>query len=434
MTLSFSSLAADTVRLTGAIANLVVNGKSGGSDYSLNLDKPSDGVGTSETDPLKVYVPISSTAFTDTDGNSNNKYFSLYQSGITSIFDATNPAHVIHFPLTTSANSGTLYLYAATRVAAGSTTNTDYKVFKRYSNALSGTQDITYFDISPLEICSLYVSGPDCTSILPTNSANASKVTFEIYFFLSSTSNLTNSTIVPASYAGGIFVNVLVSNKVYPNSSLNVFLTNPKKGDGRIIVDYDANSTMDSFKKILVFQHSTSTPAQTNQAIGAYSGSIINRDFSTSPSGTLTINQLTNGTPVTISLAFKDNYGFATALSDDVTETPTQIEELLKKQACFLLTAGFGEEHYVISYFRHYRDGVLAHSWLGQRFIKFYYGSAPHYALIIYKHEAIRSAIRGFAYTLYFFFKYYWAVLLFFAGLISIILRKNKIPFSKNRL
>ena len=60
-------------------------------------------------------------------------------------------------------------------------------------------------------------------------------------------------------------------------------------------------------------------------------------------------------------------------------------------------------------------------------FIRNYYEYAPKYALMIYKHDSIRTAIRGAAYVLYFVFNYFAVILIsLIGGISSIYLYKNR--------
>lgn len=406
---------ANTVRITDP-GNLVVTGTTV-SSFTLNSESPgtdSTTAGTAEGSPAKVYVPLTN-AFANHD-----RYFKEYRGGVTTLFDTTNTGHVINFPLKTTV-TGTMYLYAAAKISTG----TGYKIVQRFSSSLSGTQDVV-FGLSPKFICDQYTS--DCTIILPTVGTNTSKLTFKIYFFPSATSNLAlGDTMDPAATTGGVFFETAFSNRIYESTQVKVSITDVRKGDARIILDYTSDNSILDFKKILIFNH-TAAPGTVNAPVGdaLYTGNFINRDFSTNPSGEVTINELVNGTPATLSVAFEDKYGFVTTLSDDVTETPIEIQELLKKQACYILTAGFGEEHYITNFFREYRDQVLVHTWLGKKFIELYYKTAPHYALIIYKNEVLRSSIRAAAYGIYFLFNYYWAVLLLFS-LAYLVIKQKKL-------
>jgi hypothetical protein len=231
-----------------------------------------------------------------------------------------------------------------------------------------------------------------------------------------------------------------MSNRVFTAADLIVSVSSLRKGDRRLLGSFSANATMDSslFKKVIVYQYTDSaTTIATNEPIAlgtTTAGSIIDADISSNQSGEFIFSGLTNSQAYMISLAFEDKFLFATTLSTSKGGTPTEIQELLKKQACFLLTAGFGEEHYVINFFRQYRDQILAQTWIGNKFIKIYYRLAPHYAEIIYQNEWMRFGIRAVAYLLYFLFNYYWAIILGGIFLSVIGLRKIKIRFSLSNL
>jgi hypothetical protein len=228
-----------------------------------------------------------------------------------------------------------------------------------------------------------------------------------------------------------------MSNKIYTKDTFVVSMSDLRKGDARLIGDFSANATMDSglFDKVIAYKYvDTSTSISSNVPIGAATaGSIVDQTLSTSQSGEFTLSGLTNSTLYKISIAFQDKFLFATALSTSKSETPTEIQELLKKQACYLLTAGFGEEHYVIKYFRNFRDTVLVNSRAGKLFIHFYYSTAPKLAPIIYKSPVLRAAFRGIGYTLYFMFNY--AIFLIILPLaVLIMLNLGKIKVAKKAL
>jgi hypothetical protein len=416
------AFAADTVRLQDA-TTFVTTGVTSTS-FSLYTDSPS-GDATADTAPARVYLPLTNTGMAIAD---HDKYFAL-GAGALRLFDVSNTSgDLVYVPLTIS-TPNTMYLYVAAKLSTG----TGYKIIQQYStNSVTGNIDISDFGLLPKKICDQYAS--DCASVLPAATAS-SKVTFMLYYFLSPTSGLPlGDTVDPTATTGGIFVEMPMSNRVYQATELKTYITATKKGDGRAVLTYTGDASILDFKKVIVFKH-TSAPATDNLPIGDYTGSIVSTDFPAVQSSDITVSGLQNQTPYIFSVAFQDKFGFATTLSADVSVTPIQIEELLKKQACYILTAGFGEEHYITNYFRSYRDHVLAHSWLGRKFIHLYYGTAPHYALIIYKSEKLRFMVRMFAYGLYFIFNYGWIVLIFFGSCFFLnFLRKNKILLQNNRL
>ena len=439
---SISVFATDKVRIHD-ISNLSVSGYTNTS-FALNSTAPS-GDGTSDSSPAKVYIPITSGLATAS-GNAAVDYSVLKSKyGVTSLYDITNSAHTVTFPLSVSVGAATpKYIYMA--VKAGSSTN--YYVSARSSITYADlANEHIDFSFSPYDICKSVIYNSTSSVCTTTSGAlhpsSLSAVLFKplIYFFLTDETISTDgsATVVPsnANYTGGIYVEAQMSNKIYTKDVFIVSMSDLRKGDARLIGDFSANATMDStlFDKVIAYKYvDTSTSISSNVPIGAATaGSIVDQTLSTSQSGEFTLSGLTNSTLYKISIAFQDKFLFATALSTSKSETPTEIQELLKKQACYLLTAGFGEEHYVIKYFRNFRDTVLVNSRAGKLFIHFYYSTAPKFAPIIYKSPLLRAAFRGIGYTLYFMFNYA-IFLIILPAVVLIVLNLGKIKVAKKAL
>ena len=435
LVMSANLFATDTVRINDP-NNLVITGFTNTS-FTMG-SKSASGDATAESAPATVYIPIKSTGL-------NNLQYSILAktSNVTSLFDITSTVHQITFPLLITVGSTAKYLYWALR---GGGDGTSYYISGRTASTYSDySSSLLNFSLSPFDICKSVIANSSSlvcnsgTGGLDPASTAATLYKPMIYFFLTDqVLPVDGRTVIDpanANYSGGVYFEAQMTNRIYDSSTLVVTMGSFRKGDGRLVGSFSASTTMDTtlFKKVIAYQYTDTTTAITsNLPIGAASaGSILSNDISSLQSGDFTLSGLINSQNYKISLAFEDNFLFATTLSTSQIGTPTQIEELLKKQACFLLTAGFGEEHYVISYFRHYRDHVLSNSFLGKKFIHFYYQTAPKYALIIYKHEVIRSTIRLFAYLLYFFFNFYWLILGITFLLTFFIFKKNKMSFSK---
>src|SRR5690606_14454154 len=123
---------------------------------------------------------------------------------------------------------------------------------------------------------------------------------------------------------------------------------------------------------------------------------------STSTSGEVTIKPLVNGVTYEIVLLLEDKFQLATQVSAPLTETPQAIEALLEKQACYILSAGFQEEHFITNYFRKLRDKVLLKTTLGTSFVDWYYRTAPHYTPFIYSSPGIAFVVRCMAFMAWF--------------------------------
>lgn len=432
ITLSQTLFGADTVLINDA-KNMVVTGVTSGTLTLGSTATTSDA--TTEATAAKVYVPIQS-------GDSTQINYSLYSlNGITSLFSTSLTSHYINFPLVLNVSTDGSYLYAAVKLAS---IGTSYFVAAVYSTTpvATGTGQGYTFSVSPASLCTAltYNNSSACTNLLPTSTTGAT-IKPMVYFFTSTQALSVNGskTIDPTTFPGGVYVETQMSNLIYKNSDLRISISNSRLGDGRIFLTYAGSATMDTsaLKSVKVFNHTaTATSEMTIGDATAAGGSILANDFGTTQSGELVVNNLSNGVDYFLSVFFVDNFNFATTLSASITGRPLKIEELLKKQACFILSAGFGEEHYVTNYFRSYRDHVLAHTFIGRKFIKTYYALAPHYALELYRSESLRLMVRSLAYVLYFLFNFSGLLLIFISifSLFFINFRKNKSFLNDNHL
>ena len=98
-------------------------------------------------------------------------------------------------------------------------------------------------------------------------------------------------------------------------------------------------------------------------------------------------------------------------LSASLVGSPQNIETFLEEQSCYLLSAGFQNDHYVLDYFRKFRDEVLMHHPVGQWLVKAYYHTSPKYAHYIYKSHLLSAVVRFLGHIIYFIFKYWFIIL-----------------------
>lgn len=394
-----TQLFADSVRINPDV-DLAVYGVTD-TTFLLNSEEPS-GDATDETKPALVYVPVQSGVTNQAD------YFLLKGSNSAPnyLFDATDVTHVIHFPLYLNVSTTDKYLYAA--VKDGS----DYKLVRAYGTVLNNITNGSYrFPVSPQEICLRVTTPKSCANLNPSYDGSEELDSLLMYFFLSTQSSLTiGDTVDMTTHTGGIYFKVGMSNRIYPTLVTTVNKVRP--GDRRAILEYTASTTILKPDHLRVFD--TGASASVMAPIGQLTGTLLAKEYSYIQNSEVTVTDLANSQSYNLGVMFVDKYNFTTQVSATQAVQPQEIQELLKKNACYFLTAGFGEDHFVIEYFRSFRDTVLAKNYLGRVFINVYYETAPKYALMIYHNEAIRAVIRGLAYTLYFIFNFYY---LFIAGL-----------------
>lgn len=402
----------DTVRFND-LDNLTIMAHTS-SNFALTSEAPDDESTTIEK-PLVVYAPV-----TNSNGSAHDKFHSEYNSSkVTTMINSSESSHYISFPLITSFSTRP-YLYAASAIENSSTSSTDFKLVAKSVDPDNGTA--INFNLSLNALCTYFATECSNLGILNTSSLSTSKATFKIYFFMSSNPNLILGDIVNVaddSIKDGVYSKTIFSNKIN-NATTNIVKINSSKiGDGRVILEYETSSPITDFDQIVIYKHSTANPSVENVAVGEYTGTLLDRNFEDrKQTDKVIVNDLNNNEAVTLSIGLMDKFGFITPLSKAVTLIPINIDQLIKKTSCFLLTAGFGEEHYIINYFRNFRDQKLQNFKLGRVFIKYYYRLAPKYALLIYQNPAIRLIIRGLAYTFYFFFHYFLLNLLLIIVLI----------------
>ena len=128
------------------------------------------------------------------------------------------------------------------------------------------------------------------------------------------------------------------------------------------------------------------------------------------------------------SFALVDKYYFRTEKSNTLSVTPEMIETFLKESSCFLASAGFGRDHYVLAYFRMIRDEILLKNSLGAAFVDSYYRHSPSLAYKILKSSSLSWAVRMISYGIYFLLNYSLPlVILFFILLVFRLKSLNRI-------
>lgn len=370
--LCFSTLAS-TVRLSATPA-ININ----------NIYDPLNSVagdGTSSSAPLKIYVPISAGAASDQVNNHalGASLFTEAAANLKITMDIVSDSAAVgklKFYVKDSSTSYDLVATSTTSCGAGSTCS----------------DQITTFSIS--SICN-----GNCTSFATTVEKISGYIALADDAFVDPV-DPTGS----AMGSGGIYVEIYVSGVVYDGSgSLDIAptLTNVAVGDQRLTYTFTIPSNQTYFRDLTAFDITSSTGDKFNE-------NVVNATLTTddeltfSLSGYFDLRKLENDRIYKVKLAVRDKFGFYTKLSNELEGTPLSIAEFLEKNQCYLISAGFMEQHYVLDYFRHIRDDYLMSFSLGEAFIEMYYATAPKYVPYIISHPAVQGLIRIAAYCLYF--------------------------------
>jgi hypothetical protein len=102
---------------------------------------------------------------------------------------------------------------------------------------------------------------------------------------------------------------------------------------------------------------------------------------------------LTNNQEYYFATAALNKFFFATKVSTALAKTPLDIETFLKQQGCYLISAGFQKKHWILEYYRSFRDQWLMSTSLGRSFVRWYYKTAYSYAFIIADSYTLRTLV-----------------------------------------
>lgn len=347
------------------------------------------GDGTSTSAPLKIYMPIS--------------------AGV----DQTNN-HILGTDLYTNISSDTLNITLDFINTDGSNTyyptlfaddqsSTNYKFVSRSATGCSSSSTCNDL-VSSFSIVSICASSEiDCDS--PTEVKNRT------LYILFSQVGIDTDISDPTSGTDGIFVELNISGVVYDGSNtltIQPVLTGVTVGDSRLKYTYTLSSVQTNFRDIVAY----------NNTIGLTSSPIFvdldpskelltgEDEIGVAVDGYFDLKDLENEKTYHTTIAIRDRFGFFTIFADSLAERPLTIAEFLEKNQCYLISAGFMEQHYVLDYFRHIRDDYLLGFELGERFVNFYYATAPQYVPYIIDHEYVQVVIKSIAFFLYFVLNY----------------------------
>ncbi len=324
-------------------------------------------------------------------------------SGTPSDIYADNPR--VRFSFTTDSTAKN-YFYMAARDNSGT-----YKVmglldvYGVATTALDISTDTSYYVEFTLK--SLCERGT-CNATLATYTSGSNNLNISqlVYFFTADETLVVGDTASPATFTDGSFAKILLTDVI---STTPVSFQSLRRGDTLAIANFSGISQGnigEGVYKILAFMYEGGTIPTTEQV----------------PADALDIGgnfRFYDGIKEgDISLALVNKFKFVSKLTAPKAVTPEKIEAFINKQSCYLFSAGFQTDHYVLTYFRYIRDTYLLKNGLGKLFVKWYYQTAPHWTKTIYTSESISFMVRTLGYFLYYVLNYFFLIL---AGLIVLI-------------
>lgn len=265
---------------------------------------------------------------------------------------------------------------------------------------------IVYFDISGI----FREKGIDPTgTTVKTNFEEKVKAVM----FTSLTNYLVGETMKPADLPEktGLFFEVKVTDRI-PGPGVAIAQVNPL--DGQAELEIAANSPTNlggGLYKLAIHIDTTGDMFSAGDFRGITADNPLSTGFSPRIedgvlSGTLTLDNLTNNVDYEITASYISRFQVVGPYLDSLQVRPDEILTFLREKSCFIVSAGFGEDHFVIDYFREFRDEILSEFSLGQKFINWYYKNSPALAVKIYHQPVLKLVVKSLSFALYFIMKY----------------------------
>jgi hypothetical protein len=377
-------------------------------------------VASGTTPTMSVYIPFYDEFldidYTGSNGGSNIEYsiFAIKDSSSATPTNTlpsyngnkSNPSVIEHQFNIENPSNETIYLYAALvdintpgslHIISDAPDPADFNLLAISRNTSLKEQKV---NLSVFALC-VNAQTP-CAGLEYDNDKNITQIIKEnvkVYFFLSNQESISQSPSV-TDYPDGIYFKYILSNSV---SSTPPAIDSVAKGDERVKVTFSGRGINNLNDVIAIKYPDSATPTEQTYYRALLGGGIIaSDDNGPQINGSLILKNLTNGERIQVAIAYVNKFNFATKISDAEEQTPEQIQTFLQEKECYLLSAGFQKDHYVLEYFRKFRDNFLLKNIWGRGFVKWYYRTAPYYAGIIYENNFLRVVVRSLGYMTYF--------------------------------
>ena len=387
-------------------------------------------MGREENNPARAYLPIN-------DSSSAQHVF------------AENPELLVPEVMTSTQASGHIIVrlfvennsqHNAHLMAAAEDTNGQYIIIAKNENPIEPEVNSRQRYEFPLALQNICLSERMDSCALFRNNQFGDKQNVKIYFFLAPQgaefpnyeiqNEISASALNSGNNSGGVYLNLFLSDKVIddgPRSSLHFI--NLIRGDSSLQIVYRLSRQIEDTYRLMSLlrqrpfplqdtpdSEDTDTPdpdpdpdtedeASSTPKASSYMGegtSIVEHIQAVTLQNNILIPNLENETRYYIMPFVLNKYQFASAPPLPIVLTPMALEEVLQKEQCYILSAGFQEKHFVVDYFRFLRDHLLLRFSLGRSLVHFYYETAPEYTLSIKSKPLLNFFTRLAAYILFF--------------------------------
>ncbi|WP_412472243.1 CFI-box-CTERM domain-containing protein [Halobacteriovorax sp. RT-2-1] len=274
--------------------------------------------------------------------------------------------------------------------------------------------------VSFADICS--TSELNCAGITDSIASIKDSVELVLFFMPNDTDYSSNEEVeIPDAVGRAIYFKLVISaaaTDIRTRATLNIIGT--YAGDQTAVIEYTGD-------------HGGNGAYISRMALYVQSGGgVVTRNINDirivedqSNEGNVKVTNLTNNTTYSSAISYLDHFGYVGPGSVSNADLATQtgnyqlkpIEKLLSQNQCYLVTAGFQRDHYVLNYFRVIRDEYLMKTTLGAAFVDFYYSSAPFFVETILNNKALASMVKRYSFSMYFILQN----ILFIIGCMTII-------------
>ena len=378
---------------------VAVEASSNGSEYfTLVTSRPLSAgfteYGTTPSGAASAYCPID-------DGTTKNHVFTRYSNLVPNLENGTSTLRF--FLAVDNSREGSdeaAFLYAAARRRD----ENRYIVVARSVRSFSAGQRANQVGITleMSELCDM--NAVDCGSF--SNGGMNDQATVQIYFFLAPQSEYSVRNDIDIDddiNSGGVYLNLYLSDALINEDAVSI--ANLAPGDEQIIISYRKNRINDFHDMRILYQTETEGKLVPGSPVGPYLAANVSYDVAEDVTidqrrGVIRARGLKNNVDYYIGIVATNRYLISSKVAttdDNDYITPLGALEVLSLEGdapCYILSAGFGEEHFIVDYFRFLRDHLLAPTAPGQALIRLYYHWAPPWALFIKKHPLLAFTLR----------------------------------------
>ncbi|MGB0452519.1 MAG: CFI-box-CTERM domain-containing protein [Bacteriovoracaceae bacterium] len=397
--------------------------------YDVNLEDEGDE--SSISSAMQFHVPIDTTDGSGPyhiygDGNiPENTGATTYTGWIKIKLDITNSlgdTADLHLMVSDDDDiSGTDAEWQYVQIYADTSSNNYTTTF---SNGTTDSEQTIYLNLG--DVCGTDASGDlaDCETLI---GSDETKVRY-LYFFIDDDDTdhtIGDNSQTPDDHDGngdGLYIRLNLSDDFDDIGADVANLDSITRGDTLLTLNYSGSSTDVNSVRVCQEQASTCT-LQAGQpigtAIGGASACNLNSElFPAVEDSSISVTGLTNGLQYCMAVVYVNEFGFASRTSNVESQTPFEIEQLLEQTACFIATAGFKDENFVVANFRAIRDQILLKTPLGKAFVALYYKYSPPIAKWMLLNSWSRPLVRVFLYAAYIVVNFWKLILLQVLGVI----------------